>query len=119
MTMREVPNRPERWRELNPDLDKKNVARYRNDTEFINFGFIIGTDSQQILQSNASRNYLLIQNKSASSIYLVFGGAASTFSGILIEAGGYYEPYIPPRTSVNIIGAAANLTIIAVEGTRG
>lgn len=48
--------------------------------------------SAEIVATNASRNYLLIQNKdSAGNIYLNFGAAATVANGLKIAAGGSYE----------------------------
>lgn len=83
-----------------------------------NFTFETKLESQQILPGNPNRVYLAIQNRGANAIYVSFGQKASaeTFE---LAAGGFYEPYIAPDNSLNVLGVAAGDRIIVVEGTRG
>lgn len=114
-------NREPVWPELNPDLRKKSGAkRYINNTNHMNVPFRTGAASVsvQILQANRSRNYLMVQNKSASNMWLVFNNSATVFAGVLVEAGGFYEPYKAPWSSVHVISTAANLDGVAVEGVE-
>lgn len=114
-------NREPVWPELNPDLRKQSgTKRYINNTTLINVPFRTGAASVsfQILQANRSRNYLLVQNKSASNMWLVFNNSATVFAGVLIEAGGFYEPYKVPWSSVNVFSTVANLDGVAVEGVE-
>ena len=109
----------ESWPELNPPKSKADkVVPWSNTTSFLNTPFIVGTTSLQVLQANRSRNYLLIQNKSASNMWVVFNNAATSFAGVLVEAGGNYEPYVAPYSGVYIIGAAAALEGVCIEGVR-
>lgn len=97
------------------------INRYKTT----NFGTIVGVTSTTILQNNALRTYLLIQNKDvASNLFLTFTTDASSFGGILIIPRGNYELIggeaggsFVPSDSVNLIGAAANMNVVVVEGT--
>jgi hypothetical protein len=119
MTIGDLQERRERWPELNPRHGPKAGAKpWRNTITFVNTPFIAGTTSIQVLQGNIARDYLLIQNKSAGNMWVVFNQSATQFAGVLIEAGGYYEPYSAPWSSINILGAAANLNGVCIEGVR-
>lgn len=97
------------------------VNRYKTT----NFGTVTGAGSITILQNNGLRTYLLVQNKSAASdLFLTFTTDASPFSGILIIPRGNYELIggeaggsFCPSDSVNLIGAAAGMNVVIVEGT--
>lgn len=90
-----------------------------------NFGTLIGITSTTILQNNGLRTYLLIQNKDAAAdLFLTFTTDASSFGGILIIPRGNYELIggekggsFVPSDSVNLVGAAANMNVVVVEGT--
>lgn len=117
--MGELPDRAERWTEVNPSTDKTaQKAPWRNTINFLNNPFIAGTTSIQVLQANLSRIYLLIQNNSAGTMYLVFNNSANRFNGVQIPAGGNYEPYIAPYSGIYILGSVANLAGVAIEGVR-
>jgi hypothetical protein len=90
-----------------------------NKNIFINAGYSVGTESQQIVPANSGRNYLLIQNKSAGDIYVSFGSGADNFNGIVIASGGFYEPYIVPSSSIHVKAAAASSNVVLVEGFGG
>lgn len=49
--------------------------------------------SAKVLGADASRNYLLIQNKGTESVYMKCDTAHSGTEGIEIIAGGNYEPF--------------------------
>lgn len=97
------------------------VNRYKTT----NFGTLIGLASRNILQNNGLRTYLLVQNKDAvSDLFLTFTTDASAFAGILIIPRGNYELIggeaggsFVPSDSVNLIGAAAGMNVVIVEGT--
>lgn len=76
--------------------------------------------SAQLLAANASRRYLLIQNKDASGdIYVTLDGtAATTTKGIKIAAGGSLEVanYCPSGEIFAIGSIASNANCVAVEG---
>jgi len=93
----------------------KSIAR-PNRINFVNTGYTLGTTSVQVLPANQNRTYLLIQNKAAGSIFFSFGNKANVYDGVVIEAGGNYEPYIYPFSSLHIIAALADSDIIVIEG---
>jgi hypothetical protein len=98
---------------------KSRIPVVPETTTFTNTGFVVQTASQLLTTGNPFRSYLLIQNKSASNIFVSFGKSADTFNGVLIEAGGNYEPFIVPVNDVYVIGSAVNLSIMIVEGVKG
>lgn len=75
--------------------------------------------SAQLVAANASRKYLLIQNKDASgNIYINFGAAATVANGLKIQAGGSFELNCNLLTAaINAIGdIASNSNIVIVTG---
>lgn len=54
------------------------------------------------LSYNENRVYLIIQNQdTANNLYITFVGGGAISRGIRIAPGGYYEPFISPKNSVN------------------
>ena len=102
-------------------LGLKWVNRYKTT----NFGILIGLVGQTVLQNNPLRTYLLIQNKNAAAdLFLTYTTDASDFGGVLIIPRGNYELVggemggsFCPSDSINLIGAAANMNVVVVEGT--
>lgn len=78
-----------------------NVRRNAATIDFTTTG-----KAQTFLPYNAARVYLIIQNKSAGTMYVSIGGVAGNGKGIEIAAGGYYEPYLAPHSTVSIYGAS-------------
>ena len=111
---------PERPGPMGNPPRAKRGPRWQNTIEFINTGFIAQLTSLEALPANWNRNYFLIQNKGANDVYVAFGNpvAPNYFNGAIIYAGGFYEPYKAPRNSVHIIGTAANLTCVLIEGIQ-
>jgi len=76
--------------------------------------------SAQLIASNTTRTYLLIQNKDGSgNLFLNFGaGAATAANGIKVQPGGVYE--LNGNQSTQAIQAtgdiASNANIVVVEG---
>jgi len=72
--------------------------------------------SGQLIAVNASRNYLLIQNKDAvGNIYINFGAAATIENGVKIPPNGSFELNCNILTGVvNAIGDIASNTSIVV-----
>lgn len=71
-----------------------------------------------LFEAAANRQYLIIQNRSTDSIFIVFGQKADSNLGILLAAGGSYEPTIPPVNSIHIIGdqIAGSQVVIGIQG---
>lgn len=98
---------------------------WTNRYKTTNFRILIGTASQTVLQNNGLRTYLLIQNKDpVSDLFLTFTTDASLDAGILIIPRGNYELIggeaggaFVPSDSVNLIGAAADISVVVVAGT--
>lgn len=89
------------------------------------FPFIVGNVSQQIIPANPRRSYLLIQNKSAATMFINFGSGASAFIGFrllvgesLPFTGGERGGSFCPADSIHVIGAAANQEGVIIEGVK-
>lgn len=100
------------------------IPEWTNNFTATNFPFVIGTTSEQIIPANPLRAYVLIQNKNAASdMFVNFGNSATTFNGIIIIPRGNYEliggavggPF-SPSDSVHVLGAAAAMQGVIVEG---
>lgn len=116
----DIPDQPEDWEPVNPNLDTvKGGVRWRNNATFMNTPFIAGLTSIQILQANLNRVYLLVQNNSTANMYIVFNNNANLFNGLIIAAGGNYEPYVAPFSGIYVIGTVAGLNGVIIEGVRG
>ena len=76
--------------------------------------------SAQMLAANASRRYLLIQNKDTAGIVYVNlqGSTATVANGLAIEPGGSLElqGYVPSGAITAIGSIASNANVISVEG---
>jgi hypothetical protein len=75
--------------------------------------------SASMVAANATRKYLLIQNKDAAGdIYINFGAAATMDNGLKIAAGGSFELNSNILTAqIFAIGSiASNANIVVVEG---
>lgn len=72
--------------------------------------------SAQILGTNNNRKYLLIQNTGAQSIILKFDTVQSASEGIVISAGGNYEPISAPTDPLFIRSASGTSTYTLIEG---
>ncbi|MDD2932748.1 MAG: hypothetical protein PHO76_02575 [Methylotenera sp.] len=73
--------------------------------------------STEMVAANASRSYLLIQNKdTAGNIYINFGAEATVGNGLKIDAGGSYELNGNMLTAaiftIGDIGSNANIVVI-------
>lgn len=75
--------------------------------------------SAELVASNTNRQYLLIQNKSASgAIYINFGATATLANGIRLNPGDSYEMSdVISIQAINAIGSiASNPDVVVVEG---
>ena len=105
------------------DPGRGHVADWVNRHTASLFPFTAGLTSFRVLPANPLRAYLLVQNLSASNMFLNFGQNATTTAGIRIIAGGNYEQiggapagaFCSPQ-DIYILGAAAALPGIVVEG---
>lgn len=79
----------------------------------------VTNSSAELVASNASRQYLLIQNKSASgAIYINFGTTATLANGVRLNPGDSYEMSdVISIQAINAIGSiASNPDVVVVEG---
>lgn len=74
------------------------------------------TTSTQALGANPLRNYLLIQNKGTDTIYVKFNAAGSAGEGVMVTAGGNYEPLKPLTSSFYVRAASGTQTLTVIEG---
>jgi hypothetical protein len=78
----------------------------------------------QIVPANPLRVYVLVQNKNAANdMFINFGSKATEYNGIIIIPRGNYELIggaeggaFCPVDSVHILGAAAGMDGVLVEG---
>jgi hypothetical protein len=87
------------------------------------FPFTIGTTAARILPANNLRTYLAIQNKSGGTIFVNFGQNPTQFASVQIDAGGniVFEGgatggAFSPQDDVYVLGSAAGLDGVALEG---
>lgn len=85
--------------------------------------FVAQLASTKVINGNPLRAYLLVQNNSGSSIFVNFGADASATNGIqvvaagnLIFEGGNDGGSFVPQEDVYILGAAAGLACVVMEG---
>lgn len=84
-----------------------------------NTAVTVTSASTMIDAANATRKFLLIQNKSTSgTIYLNFGAAATVANGLKIGPGGSFESaQVCPVNAVYAIGdIGSNPDVVIVEG---
>lgn len=75
-------------------------------------------NSNQVLNANPRRIYLIIQNNGANPVYVNFGNKA-TPGNITIIASGNYEPVVCPIDSVNLIcDAGLSSQTAIIEGVE-
>lgn len=113
------PDNTRQTRIARPPLKNINAkGQWVNDVRFTQIGLVTTLLSAQYAPAAFGRRYLLIQNKGTSGIYVAIDStvASSFFNGIFIDAGGNYEPWVIPNGSINIIGVAANIPCVIVEG---
>lgn len=72
------------------------------------------TTSTKILNINAKRVYLIVQNTGSESILV--NTASSATVGVLVPSGGSYEPNLAPINEIWIKSTAATSTIVVIEG---
>lgn len=71
------------------------------------------TSNTQVLQVNAQRTYLLIQNTGSNSIVVSFD---NTNPGLTIASGGSWEPGKAPINSVYLKSSTSTSTAVIIEG---
>lgn len=81
-----------------------------------NFRADVGLADQTLVPYNPMRSYLFVLNTGAASVFLAFDRVADANTGILIPAGGFYEPILGTVSSVHVIGNAAAQEVRVVEG---
>lgn len=77
----------------------------------------VQTASKEFLPANPNREYLLIQNNSATAtVYVNFDNAADSLVSIPIAPNGFYEPLRVPINSIHMSATVANTGVVLVEG---
>lgn len=75
------------------------------------------TTSTQVLDEHPGRCYMMVQNKGSESILVKTGSVHSGSEGVLIVAGGNWEPFSPPVGSVYIKSLATTSAITVISGS--
>lgn len=75
------------------------------------------TASTQVLNSDLTRNYLLIVNTGAVSVIVKFVSVQSASEGITIPAGGNYEPAKAITDAMWIKSASSTASVTLLTGT--
>ena len=75
----------------------------------------ISTSNVQILPENLKRNYLIVQNNGAESVFYNLQSDSDN-TKIEIVAGGSYEPLVAPVDSVNLIADTGTNAVVVIEG---
>lgn len=76
---------------------------------------VTGT-STQFLPFNARRAYLLIQNNGSDYVILKIATVQSGTEGIIIAAGGNYEPIKAPQEAIFMMSNSGTQSVLVVEG---
>lgn len=76
----------------------------------------VTTTSTQIVAARPKRTYLLIQNNGTDSVIVKFKTAQSASEGVVIQAGGNYEPYKGVYDAVFMKSASGTQSVTVVEG---
>ncbi len=69
------------------------------------------TRALEIAPANPARGYLLVQNNSASTMYLAFGRAA-TVDDLQLMPGGNYEPLRASTLSISVFSSAGGKGVL-------
>jgi len=88
----------------------------RLNANFRTFVYATRAVSDRVLPDDPKRSYLAFQNRGTNAIFIGFGSPANDKVFRLV-AGGFYEPFIAPSSSVHILGVAAGDEIVIIEGT--
>jgi len=83
---------------------------------FANFRADVEIQDELILPYNPMRNYVIIVNTGANTIFVAFERAADSATGVPIVSGGSYEPILGTVSSVHLISAVAGQQAVIVEG---
>lgn len=86
------------------------------NNHYTQISVIIDADSERsALTANLQRNYLLIQNQSASNIKIGF--SVSSKFGLILSAGNFYESdSTAPDNEIFLIGTTDNQRVLILEG---
>jgi len=83
---------------------------------FANFRADVGITDELILPYNPMRNYVIVVNTGANTIFVAFERAADSGTGVPIVSGGSFEPILGTVSSVHLISAVAGQQAVIVEG---
>lgn len=75
------------------------------------------TENNAVLNENLLRSYLAIQNRGGNSVFINFG-APAVDAGFELVAGGFYEPFIVPIDSINVLTITGTSPIVIIEGVE-
>lgn len=74
---------------------------------FLSLAFSVDNTGVIQVRPQENRGYFLLQNTSASPIYIGIGYQPTATTGLQLPAGGVYEPYKVPQESVYVFGSVA------------
>lgn len=83
---------------------------------FTNFRAAVGVADQLVLPYNPARNYLIVVNTGAQTIFAAFERAANAATAVPIVAGGNYEPILGTVSSLHLVSTVALQSAVIVEG---
>lgn len=76
------------------------------------------TTSNLVIGGHVKRNYLLVVNKGTGPVLLKFVSAHTGTEGILVPAGGNYEPMRVPMDSLYIRSVSGSQLVSVTEGVE-
>lgn len=83
-------------------------------TTQIDFGAT--TTSAKVSSTNSYRKCLILQNLSASIVYVKFGSAHTGTENLQVGANSRWEPLVIPTGAIWLKSAAGNASIVVIEG---
>lgn len=94
-----------------PDFDSDLWLRaLRRQCNFVSQPFTVGVEPL-LIRTREDRTYLMIVNTSgAAAIYLGFDFQPTSLNGVILTAGGAYEPYQVPTNDIWIAASIAGAT---------
>lgn len=76
---------------------------------------VTGTSTME-MAANGIRQYLIIQNTGSVPVIVKFGSIQTAGEGVVIPAGGAYEPVEAPASSVWMETATGSATVTLIQG---
>ena len=74
------------------------------------------TTSTQVMAANGFRSYLLIVNSGPKDIIVKFGSAQTANEGVIVPAGGVYEPNLAPSNTIWMKTTSSTSAVTLIQG---